>query len=145
MKTIMALLLLGTSVLVANANTDYNKSDLRVTDNGPFWNHRPLPPSQSGDSQYDRKVATYTVVPEAPTIFAAAILLLPLGLSMVGNLRRNKKRNDQDRRPGHLPDQHPIHRSPALQMDMGEEHRRPPRGVFLLYSGTKGTDHQLWP
>jgi hypothetical protein len=95
MNSIMALLLLGTSVLVANSNTDYNKSDLRDTDTGPFWNHRQLPPSQSGDSQYDRKVATYTAAPEAPTIFAAAILLLPLGLSTVRDLRRNKKFADR--------------------------------------------------
>ena len=95
MKTILMALMFGTSVLVANANIDYTKSGAGERGHEPVWNDHQLPTSQSGDSHGDSKIATYSAVPEASAIFAAALLLVPLGVSTVRGFRRNKKCADQ--------------------------------------------------
>jgi len=94
-KTIMMGLMFGTSLMVANANIDYTKSGGGERGHEPVWNDHQLPPSQSSDEHGDTKVATYSAVPEASAIFAAAMLLLPLGASTMRGLRRNKKCVDQ--------------------------------------------------
>lgn len=94
-KTTLIALIFGTSVLAANANMDYNKSDAGDRDHAPVWKDHQFPPSQGNDSHGDNKIATYSAVPEAKEIVVAAMLLLPLGASTIRGLRRNKKFADQ--------------------------------------------------
>jgi hypothetical protein len=87
MKTIIAMLVLGTSVLAVNAQagsatTGSTTADLR-------WNHYQSPQG------HNPNVGTVSPVPEARTIIAGALLLLPLGVSAVRGFRRNTKSVDQ--------------------------------------------------
>jgi hypothetical protein len=59
----------------------------RMTTSNP---HNPTTVSDTTES------AAISAVPEPTTIFAGALLLLPLSVSVVRNLRRNKKRDNQN-------------------------------------------------
>jgi len=87
MKTIIAVLMLGTSVLAVNAQateTGSTTQDLR-------WNHYQAPQTQAIVVSRNPTVGTVSPVPEARTIIAGALLLLPLGVSAIRGFRRNKK------------------------------------------------------
>ena len=85
MKTIIAMLVLGTSVLAVNAQAGSATTETGSTTADLRWNHYQAPQGQNP------KVGTYSPVPEARTIIAGALLLLPLGVSAVRGFRRNKK------------------------------------------------------
>jgi hypothetical protein len=137
MKIIITILILGMTLLAVIAEMARNTTD---TDNRADALNRKqyqFPSPQDIDPNQDHKIATHSAVPRRATIIVAALLLLPPGVGMVRNLRRNKKCDDQVRGQGHLFDQNPTRRSPARQTDMGGGCRRPQRGVFHLYSETK--------
>ncbi len=90
MKIIMMALMFGTSALAQNANKDYNKSNDGDRDHAPVWKDHQSAPSRGSDSPEDGRVATYSAVPEAREIVAAAMLLLPLGAGTIRGLRRKK-------------------------------------------------------
>ncbi len=75
MKTNIAMLLFAASVLTAGAHVISN--------------------SDTGDSRASgSKVSpavVYSAVPAARTVLVGAVLLMPLGVSLVRNMRRNKK------------------------------------------------------
>jgi hypothetical protein len=83
MKAIIAMLVLGTSVLAVNAQAGSTTADLR-------WNHYQ---SSQGPNP---NVGTVSPVPEARTIIAGALLLLPLGVSAVRGFRRKTKPANQN-------------------------------------------------
>jgi hypothetical protein len=82
MKTIIAMLVLGTSVLAVNAQAGSATTGSTIAD--LRWNHYQSPSANPN-------VGTVSPVPEARTIIAGALLLLPLGVSAVRGFRRNKK------------------------------------------------------
>ena len=82
MKTIIAMLVLGTSVLALNAQAGSATTQTGSTTADLRWNHY---------QSHNPNVGTYSPVPEARTIIAGALLLLPLGVSAVRGFRRNKK------------------------------------------------------
>jgi hypothetical protein len=136
MKTIIAILILGTTLLAVIAEmarkttaTD-NRADALLRKQYPF------PPPPDIDLNPDPKITAHSAVPKRATTIVAALLLLPPGVGLVRNLRRNKIRGDQVRGHGQLSDQHPTCRTPVRQTDMGGGCRRPQRGVFHLYSNT---------
>jgi len=75
MKTNIAMLLFAASVLTAGAHV--------------------LPDPDTAYSQTSganaNPAVVYSAVPEARTVLVGAVLLMPLGVSLVRNLRRNKK------------------------------------------------------
>jgi len=85
MKTIMAVLVLGTSLLAVNAQAGSATTETGSTTADLRWNHYQSPQGQNPN------VGTVSPVPEARTIIAGALLLLPLGVSAVRGFRRNKK------------------------------------------------------
>jgi hypothetical protein len=89
MKAIIAMLVLGTSVLAVNAQAGSATTETGSTTHDLRWNHYQLPQGQNPN------VGTVSPVPEARTIIAGALLLLPLGLSAVRGFRRNTKSVDQ--------------------------------------------------
>jgi hypothetical protein len=89
MKTIIAMLVLGTSVLAFNAQAGSATTETGSTTADLRWNHY-----QSASA--NPKVGTYSPVPEARTIIAGALLLLPLGVSAVRGFRRNTKPVNQN-------------------------------------------------
>jgi hypothetical protein len=137
MKTIIAILILGTTLLAVLAEMARNTMDTNNGADALLRKKHPFPAPQDIDANQDRQIAAHSAVPKRVTTFVAALLLLPPGVGLVGNLRRNKNHGDQVRGHGHLSDQHPTRRSPARQTDMGGGGRRPQRGVFQLYSNTK--------
>jgi hypothetical protein len=84
MKTIIAMLVLGTSMLAVNAQAGSATTGTGSTIADLRWNHYQSPSANPN-------VGTYSPVPEARTIIAGALLLLPLGVSAVRGFRRNKK------------------------------------------------------
>ena len=78
------MLVLGTSVLAVNAQAGSATTETGSTTADLRWNHYQSPSANPN-------VGTYSPVPEARTIIAGALLLLPLGVSAVRGFRRNKK------------------------------------------------------
>jgi hypothetical protein len=137
MKTIIAILILGTSLQAVIAEMARSTTD---TDNRADALNRKqsqFPPPQDIDPNQDHKFVTCSAAPERGMILVAGLMLLPPGVGMARNLRRNKKCDDQVLGHGLLSDQHPTRRSPARQTHMGGGCRRPQRGAFLLYSKTQ--------
>ena len=91
MKTIMAVLVLGTSLLAVNAQAGSATTETGSTTADLRWNHYQSPQAQGTDVSRNPNVGTVSPVPEARTIIAGALLLLPLGVSAVRGFRRNKK------------------------------------------------------
>jgi hypothetical protein len=96
MKVIIAMLALGTSVLAVNAQTGRDTSETGSTTHDLRWSYSQSPQAQNTDASRNPNVGTYSPVPEARTIIAGALLLLPLGVSAVRGFRRNKKCADQN-------------------------------------------------
>jgi hypothetical protein len=72
LKKNIAMLLLAASTLTVNAHV--------------------LPDQdQTSGPNLDPTVVTYSAVPEARTVLVGAVLLMPLGVSLIRNMRRNKK------------------------------------------------------
>ena len=91
MKTIIAMLVLGTSALAINAQAGSVTSETGSTTQDLRWNHYQAPQAQAIVVSRNPNVGTYSPVPEARTIIAGALLLLPLGVSAVRGFRRNTK------------------------------------------------------
>ena len=90
MKTIIAMLVLGTSVLAVNAQAGSATTETGSTTADLRWNHYQSPQG------HNPNVGTVSPVPEARTIIAGALLLLPLGVSAVRGFRRNAKPANQN-------------------------------------------------
>ena len=91
MKAIIAMLVLGTSVLAVNAQTGRDTTETGSTTHDLRWSYSQSPQAQNTDASRNPNVGTYSPVPEARTIIAGALLLLPLGVSAVRGFRRNTK------------------------------------------------------
>jgi hypothetical protein len=85
MKAIIAMLVLGTSVLAINAQAGSTTTETGSTTADLRWNHYQSPQGENPN------VGTVSPVPEARTIIAGALLLLPLGVSAIRGFRRDKK------------------------------------------------------
>lgn len=88
-KSIIAMVILGTSGLRANAHKVHIPSAEASQKADLHWNYSPS--DQNLNQHPDPDVARYSAVPEASTVLAGAVLLIPLGVSLVRNFRRNKK------------------------------------------------------
>ncbi|HWY30824.1 MAG TPA: hypothetical protein VNX46_08730 [Candidatus Acidoferrum sp.] len=137
MKTIIAILILGTTLLAVLAEMVRNTMDTNNGADALLRKKHPFPAPQDIAASQDHQIVVHSAVPKRVTTFVAAQPLLPPGVGLVRNLRRNINYGDQVRGHGHLSDQHPTCRTPARQTDMGGGGRRPQRGVFHLYSDTK--------
>jgi hypothetical protein len=137
MKTIIAILILGTTLLavltemVRNITATNSRADALLRIQHLF------PAPQDLEANQDHQIAAHSTVPKRATTIVATLLLLPPGMGLVRNFRRNKNHGDQVRGHMHLSEQHQACRSPARQTDMGGGGRRPQRGIFHLYSNTK--------
>ena len=95
MKAIVATLVLGTSVLAVNAQTGRDTGETGSTTHDLRWDHYQSTQTQNSEANRNPNVGTYSPVPEARTIIAGALLLLPLGVSAMRGFRRNAKCVDQ--------------------------------------------------
>jgi hypothetical protein len=94
MKTILAVLVLGTVALTSHANIDFSYNAAADRTKGPDWKDHQFPPSRDNNwvgENRDPKVGRYSAVPEAGEIIVAAMLLLLLSASTIRSLRRDKQ------------------------------------------------------
>jgi hypothetical protein len=92
--TMMVVLVLGTIALTSKASMDYSYKAAADRAKGPDWKDHQFPPSRDnnwGWKNPEPDVTKYSAVPEAGEIFAAALLLLPLGASTIRVLRRDRQ------------------------------------------------------
>ena len=88
-KPIITILLLGTSLLGANAQSAQSASAASSQKADLHWKYSQS--DQNVNPNQDPNVVRYSPVPEAQTILVGAVLLMPLGVSLLRNLRRGKK------------------------------------------------------
>jgi hypothetical protein len=89
-KAIFTTLILGTSMLAANANLDIDNHDANGRPDNLGWDHHEAPPSGDNDPHWAHGHDTYAAVPESTAMIAASLLLLPLGVGVIRSFRRKQ-------------------------------------------------------